>query len=176
MATNLTPGTTPPSGMLASQPKGNDSAQSGRPSSDDPTLEPGNYGPSLFGVPLPQGTGAPGSAGAGNAADPTNEPGQLDEGLSGLGPSVTADTGAPGSAGQQNSAGGGTAITYTNPGSFLGGTYTQDTVTDDVSGVNDWTQAIDGSYGGKQIPGLNMPMGTGAGEGTILKGGRDVGP
>ena len=90
---------------------------------------------------------------------------------------MIANTGAPGTSGAQNSGPGGTTITYTNPGSFLGGTYRQDTVTDNISGVNDWTQAIDGSYGGgPQLPGIegNMPSGTGAGEGTVLKGGREV--
>ena len=141
----------------------------------DPTVEPGQYPSSFFGVSLPMGTGAGGSAGAGGGADPTNEPGQLTEGISGLGASATADTGAPGSGGQQNGSGGGTSISYTRPGSFLSGTNQQDTVTDNISGPSDWTQAIDGSYagGGPQLPGIsgNEPTSTGAGGGRILKGG-----
>jgi hypothetical protein len=144
-------------------------------------LEPGQYPASLFGQALPQGTGAPGSAGANPSytagADPTNEPGQLHEGISGLGPDAIANTGAPGSGGNQNSGGGPDTVSYTRPGSYLTGTYTQDTVHDAVSGPNDWTQAIDGSYGGgPQLPGIagNMPSGTGAGEGKVLHGGRNV--
>ena len=141
----------------------------------DPTVEPGQYPSSFFGVSLPMGTGAGGSAGAGGAADPSNEPGQLNEGISGLGPSATADTGAPGSMGATNGAAGGTSISYTRPGSYLSGTWQQDTVTDNISGPGDWTQAIDGSYagGGPDLPGLagNQPTSTGAGGGNILKGG-----
>jgi hypothetical protein len=176
MAVNLTPGQQPPTGGTQSAPKGNDALQSGTPTSIDPTLVQGNYAPSLFGVALPQGTGAPGSQGAlPGTADATLEPGQLNEGISGEGPSDTASTGAPGSTGAQNQGASGESISYTRPGSYLTGTYQQDTVTDSVSGTNDWTQAIDGSYGGgPQLPGIagNMPAGTGAGEGSVLKGGR----
>jgi hypothetical protein len=179
VATNLTPGQSPGYGDVAGAKQTN--AFSGTSHGGlDPTLEPGNYGSSVFGVPLPQGTGAPGSQGAVHtgAVDPTNEPGQLDEGISGLGASQTADTGAPGSQGAQNGGTGGTAVTYTRPGSYLSGTYQMDTVTDDVSGPNDWTQAIDGSYGsGPQLPGIagNMPDGTGAGAGRVMRGGRAAG-
>lgn len=143
----------------------------------DPTAEPGNYGPSLFGVALPQGTGAPGSAGAaGTASDPTNQPGQLNEGLSGEGPSQTANTGAPGSTGAGNNEGGPDSVKFTLPGSYLSGTYTQETVADSISGTQDWTQAIDGSYagGGPQLPGIkgNEPTSTGAGGGRVRRGGR----
>ena len=143
----------------------------------DPTLEPGNYSPSIFGVALPQGTGAPGSAGASGPSDPTNEPGQLNEGISGLGPADIANTGAPGSSGGSNNEGGPDAVKYTLPGSYLSGTYVQDTVNDSVSGAQDWTQAIDGSYagGGPQLPGIAEPTSTGAGAGRVLRGGRSVG-
>lgn len=153
-------------------------AQSGTGSGLDPTLEPGNYASSLFGVQLPQGTGAPGSGGAHGPSDPTNEPGQLNEGISGLGPDQIAHTGAPGSSGAGNNEGGPDSVKYTLPGSYLSGTYEQDTVADSVSGTQDWTQAIDGSYGGgPQLPGVqgNMPSGTGAGSGRVLRGGRSVG-
>ena len=153
-------------------------AQSGTPGGGDPTTEPGNYSASLFGVALPQGTGAPGSAGASGPSDPTNEPGQLNEGISGEGPAQTAETGAPGSAGASNNEGGPDAVSYTLPGSYLSGTYESDTVNDSISGSQDWTQAIDGSYGGgPQLPGIdgNMPSGTGAGAGKVMRGGRAVG-
>ena len=176
MATDLQPGVQPPYGTDASAPPQSAAAAPQHPGVD-PTLEPGNYGPSLFGVALPQGTGAPGSAGAGGAADPTNQTGQLNEGLSGEGPAQTADTGAPGTTGAQNAAGGPDSVTFTQPGSYLSGTYQQDTVHDSVSGTGDWTQAIDGSYGGgPQLPGIagNMPDGTGAGQGRVMRGGRAV--
>ena len=152
---------------------------SGTRNAGDPTNEPGQYPSSLFGVALPQGTGAGGSAGASGGADPVNEPGQLNEGISGLGPSDTADTGAPGTSGAQNASGGSDAVTYTRPGSFLSGTNIQETIRDSVSGPNDWTQAIDGSYsgGGPQLPGIagNEPQaGSGRfqpGAGNVLRGG-----
>lgn len=145
----------------------------------DPTLEPGNYADSLFGVALPQGTGAPGGPTAANQPDPTLEDGQNYEGISGLTPAETADTGSPGSMGAQNLPGGADTITYTRPGSAISGTNKTDTVQDNISGHNDWTQAIDGSYGGgPQLPGIagNMPDGTGAGGGRVLRGGRAVQP
>jgi hypothetical protein len=150
-------------------------AVSGTATGADPTNEPGQYPGSLFGVALPQGTGASGSSGAAPGADPTNEPGQLTEGISGSGPSVVADSGAPGTTGATNGASGPDRVTYTRPGSFLSGTNVQETVSDSISGTNDWTQAIDGSYGsGPQLPGVqgNMPSGTGAGGGRVLRGGR----
>ena len=166
-------------GFAQSEVVSGSAAQSGTGAGFDPTLEAGNYGPSLFGVALPQGTGAPGSAGAaGSASDPTNQPGQLNEGISGEGPAQIADTGAPGSAGAGNSEGGPDAVKYTLPGSYLSGTYEQDTVADSISGTQDWTQAIDGSYGSAvNLPGIegNMPTSTGAGSGRVMRGGRAVG-
>jgi hypothetical protein len=166
------------------QPSGDDVQGSSRESGTfsgtdepglDPTFEKGNYAGSLFGVQLPQGTSAPGTAGAAGPADPTNEPGQLTEGISGLGAADTADTGAPGTAGAENESPGGTTVKYTRPGSFLSGTNQMDTIRDDISGPNDWTQAIDGSYagGGPDLPGLkgNQPTSTGAGGGSVLAGG-----
>jgi len=176
---NLTPGHRPDYGTDDEQPS-QAQAQSGVSMPGlDPTLEPGNYGNSIFGVALPQTTGAPGSGGAADQPDPTLEAGQNYEGISGLTPAQTADTGAPGSTGAQNGAGGGTTVKYTEPGSYLSGTYKQATASDDVSGPNDWTQAIDGSYGGggPQLPGVkgNEPTSTGAGAGRVLRGGRAVG-
>lgn len=173
---NLSPGQDPGYGSSVS---GTPGAYSGTSAQSDPTNEPGQYPGSLFGVALPPGTGAPGTAGASGMADPTNQPGQLDEGISGEGPSQTADTGAPGSQGVQNSSGGGPdVIHFTRPGSYLTGTYEQDTVSDSVSGPSDWTQAIDGSYagGGPQLPGImgNEPTSTGSGQGRVMRGGRSV--
>ena len=180
MATNLTPGQVPGYGDVAGA-RETDAYSGVKAGGLDPTLEPGNYADSLFGVQLPQGTGAPGSQGAtySGDVDPTNEPGQLNEGLSGLGPSAIADTGAPGSMGAQNGGAGPDTVTYTRPGSYLSGTYQPDTVHESVSGPNDWTQAIDGSYagGGPQLPGIsgNEPTTTGAGMGRVMRGGRAQG-
>ncbi|HEX7994420.1 MAG TPA: hypothetical protein VF506_10900 [Streptosporangiaceae bacterium] len=141
------------------------------------STQPGQYPARLFGVALPQGTGAPGSAGAGRSADPANQPGQLNEGISGLGPADTADTGAPGSQGAGSGSGSADSVTYTWPGSFLTGTNQSDTVRDDISGTGDWTQAHPGSYGGNlNLPGIdgNQPTSTGAGQGRVLRGGRRV--
>ena len=67
-----------------------------------PSNEPGQYPPgssanALFGGPQPTGTGAPGTQGARPDAstDPTAEPGQMTEGISGIGPPETVDSGAP---------------------------------------------------------------------------------
>jgi hypothetical protein len=169
---NLTPGQNVGMGDVAGARESG--SVSGTSTGADPTNEPGQYPPSLFGVALPQGTGAQGTSGASGGGDPVNEPGQLNEGISGLGPSVTADTGAPGTQGATNGGTGPDAVTYTRPGSFLSGTNQQDTVHDSVSGTSDWTQAIDGSYGGgPQIPGVagNMPASTGAGSGSVRRGG-----
>ena len=177
---NLTPGQSPGYGDVSGSRE--TGAYSGTKSGGlGPTAEPGNYAPSLFGVALPQGTGAPGSQGAtySGGVDPTTQPGQLNEGISGLGPADTANTGAPGSTGASNGGGGPDAVSYTRPGSYLSGTYQQDTVNDSVSGPGDWTQAIDGSYagGGPQLPGIagNEPTSTGAGGGRVMRGGRAQG-
>ena len=177
MADNLAPGQVPGYGDVSGARE--TGAYSGTKGGGvDPTNEPGNYGPSIFGVALPQGTGAPGSTGAtySGEVDPTNQPGQLYEGISGEGPSQTANTGAPGSTGATNGGAGPDAVSYTRPGSYLSGTYQADTVHDSISGPNDWTQAIDGSYagGGPQLPGVkgNEPTSTGAGGGRVMRGGR----
>lgn len=176
MAVNLNPGQQPGYGDVSGTRETD--AYSGTPYPGDPTTEPGNTPASLFGVTLPQTTGAPGSPGpALGEGDSTNEPGQTTEGFSGEGPSDIAETGAPGSMGAQNHGAGPDAVKFTDPGSFLGGTYQSETVNDSVSGTDDWTQAIDGSYGAAtNLPGIqgNMPLSTGAGMGRVLRGGRAV--
>lgn len=175
----VAPGQVPPGGGDVSGLSGPNAAGA---YGGDPANEPNQYPSSLFGIALPQGTGAPGTAGAGRGADPSNQPGQLSEGISGLGAADTADTHAPGSTGAQNHSGGPDAVTYTRPGSFLTGTNQEDTVNDSVSGTSDWTQAIDGSYagGGPQLPGIrgNEPTSGGGpyqpGSGRVLRGGRSV--
>jgi hypothetical protein len=175
---NLPPHQTPDGGGNDEQQAPPQASTGVKISGLDPTLEPGNYTDSLFGVAIPQGTGSPGSAQGHVSGDSTLEVGQLWEGLSGLGPDAIANTGSPGSMGAQNVAGGSDTVTYTRPGSAISGTNKTDTVQDNISGHNDWTQAIDGSYGGgPQLPGVagNMPDGTGAGGGRVLRGGRAAG-
>ncbi len=161
------------------------SAHGGDPTNLEGQYPPGNWGSALFGGQLPHGTGAPGTQGAHYDAggDPTNQPGQLHEGLTGMGPSDIAQSGAPGSQGATNSNGGGTTISFTNPGTIAGvGAYKSETVTDDLSGPRDSTQANDQGYGtgGPQLPGIagNEPQAGGRyqGGGRVLRGGRDVRP
>jgi|SRR5215475_2033461 len=146
----------------------------------DEVNQPNQYPGSLFGVALPQGTGAPGTAGAGGVADPTNEPGQLNEGISGLGPSDIADTGAPGSQGATNTEGGPDSVSYSSANFYKGESEPaslSESKSDHISGTDDWTQANDGSYGGgKYLPGVqgNTPTSTGAGGGRVMRGGRAV--
>ena len=171
----ITPGQVPQGGGKVS---GN-TAQAAGAYGGEVTNEPNQYPGSLFGVGLPAGTGAPGTAGAGRTADPTNQPGQLTEAISGTGPADNANTGLPGSQGATENAGGADSVTYTRPGSFLTGTNQSDTVRDDVSGTGDWTQAHDGSYGGNlNLPGVdgNQPTPQGgpfqpSSGGRVLRGG-----
>lgn len=155
--------------------------ESGGLSSDDPTNEPGQYpvgdwGNAIFGGALPQGTGAPGSAGGkGSGSDPTVEAGQLTDGLTGVTDAEISNTGAPGSTGSRTSAGsGGTSVTFTRPSAGVT-PYVNETVADETSGPQDWTQANDDGYGsgGPQLPGLagNEPQ---AGEGRFQPGGGHV--
>jgi len=155
----------------------------------DPTTEPGQYPPpdqnAFFGGPLPTSTGAPGTQGARGtgSVDPTNEPGQTTDSLTGLPASDVASTGAPGSPGADPSLGSGPdSVTITRPGSYLSGSNAQDTVRAAVSGPGDWTQANNEGYGSdaNQLPGLkgNQPAPGGrfqpGGGGQVLRGGRAV--
>jgi hypothetical protein len=148
---------------------------------------PGAWGNAIFGGPMPTGTGAPGTPGAdpGQAGtDSTNEPGQTSDGLTGITDHDISNTGAPGAATTPNT-NGGTAISYTQPGSPYSGTYQSATQQDALDGFRDSTQANDEGYasGGPQLPGLagNEPRAAvgrfqpQAG-GNVLRGGRDVRP
>jgi hypothetical protein len=159
---------------------------SGRGSGGDPTLEPGQYPPGsdhgIFGGTLPDGTGAPGTAGASGTPDPTNEPGQTQDGLTGISESEITQTGAPGSQGTTPTSGGGPdSVEFTRPGSGVL-TYENITVSDSVGGPQDWTQANDDGYasGGPQLPGLkgNEPEAGSSrfqpGGGRVMRGGRAV--
>jgi hypothetical protein len=173
---------------MADQGKTTMSGRSGVSSGADATTEPGQYpvggwGNAIFGGPLPTGTGAPGTQGATRSAgvDPTNEPGQTSDGLTGVTDAEIGQTGAPGTQGVVDHPGGGTGITYTYPNDGIG-PYAQVTVSDDLSGPGDSTGANDGGYatGGPQLPGIkgNEPQaGSGRyqpGGGSVLRGGRSV--
>lgn len=132
---------------------------SGRPYSGpatnaDPTLQPGQYPVSpandIFGGPMPSGTGAPGSpSGRGEPLDATNELGQTVDGFTGIDRSEFISTGAPGSQGAIEDFGseGGTPMAITDPAGLAGiGPYVQATVSDELSGPQDSTQANDSGY------------------------------
>lgn len=163
---------------------------SGKSTASDPTNEPGQYpvgdwGTAMFGGQLPTGTGAPGTQGGGTAGlDPTDEIGQTTDDFTGLPSSAITGTGAPGTQGAEVGQSGGTSITYTRPNDGLG-MYDTTTVSDDLDGPKDSTQANDSGYatGGPQLPGLkgNEPTPgsgryqTGSG-GHVMRGGRAVRP
>lgn len=181
-----TPNQTPDGGGLVSG-KASSNRVSGTSTGADATNEPGQYpvgdwGTAIFGGPLPSGTGAPGSGGGAGGGDPTTEPGQLTDGLTGITDADITDTGAPGTSTTANTTGGGESITYTRPGSPYSGTYKSDVVSDDTQGPRDSTQANDQGYGtgGPQFPGTkgNEPRaGEGRyqpGSGRVLRGGRAV--
>jgi hypothetical protein len=173
----VSPGNRPESGTLSST----DRHRSGTGSGGDTSSQPGQYPPgSFFGISVPAGTGAPGTAGAsGSGHDPTNVNGQTEPTLGGASGRDVTMTGAPGSAGAPSDPPeSGQAITYTQAGSWLTGTYQSDTFHDEVSGTGDSTQANDVGYGsaGPQLPALkgNQPTSTGAGQGRVMRGGRSV--
>ncbi len=174
------------SGASAARAFSGTAAHDGDPTSMAGQYPPGGWGNEIFGGPLPEGTGAPGTQGASysGATDPTTQPGQLNEGISGLGPADTADTGAPGTATQPPAAPGestgGTPISVTAPGSYLSGTYQSESMSDDLSGPHDSTQANDQGYatGGPQLPAIsgNEPQAGGTryqpAGGHVMRGGR----
>jgi hypothetical protein len=147
----------------------------------DNTLMHGQYPPNpgndIFGGTLPSGTGAPGSSGGGGGSDPTAMPGQTTEDIVGVPEGKITSTGSPGSSGAPADvdSSGNTSVSFTRPGSYLSGSYAQDTVRDDIGGPGDWTQANDSGYGsgGPQLPGIkgNEPE---AGEGRFQPGGGRV--
>jgi hypothetical protein len=167
----------------------NNAGASGTPGRDDPTTEPGQYPPGeahgIFGVPLPAGTGAPGSVpsrAAASESDSTNLPGQLGEVFTGV-PVADAEGYSPslkiGTRGAEPSTGTGPdSVVFTRPGSHLSGSYGSDTVRDEVDGPGNWTEANDSGYatGGPQLPGIkgNEPQAGGTrfqpGAGRVLHG------
>lgn len=155
-------------------PKGSAQA-SGTATPSDPSNQPGQYPASLFGVALPQGTGAPGTEGAlssNRLTDAAGEPGQYPatEPISGV---TLGGTGAPGSQGATPAPedSGDTTVTASNPSFYSS---TAKTVQADISGPDDWT-APPGNYPPQHpLAGTPSPTSTGAGQGRVMRGGRQV--
>jgi hypothetical protein len=183
--------TTPPAyGSPNARSGRSDRPRSGTAVSGDPTNEPGQYPPlsyadAIFGGTLPDGTGAPGTAGGGGAGtDTTAEAGQLSDSFTGLAESDIDSTGAPGTAGSGLRGGAGSdAVSYTKEGSFDDGYWDSADVRGDVGGPKDWTQANSAGYGaaGPKLPGMAEPT-PDAGPyqprsgGKVLRGGRAINP
>lgn len=154
------------------------SADSGTQGANDPTLVSGQDITDLFGVAIPYSTGAPGSAGASAQpqGDPSNEPGQYPatEPISGV--SLSGMTGAPGSQGAGTDRPGQETVMVTDPnytsGKPGGGSGVQMTaVPVAVSGPGDST-ATPGNYPpAHPIAGSASPVSTGAGRGSVRRGG-----
>jgi hypothetical protein len=138
----------------------------GRPRQDNTTM-PGQYPAQIpFGFPVPQGTGAPGTAGTGVASDPTM---QSPTPTSVFGsPADNMHTGSPGSSGAHASTSGG--ATYTEPFAHLAGGESGK-----MSGGSTDTEAQANKTGYPTPFGFKNPLNTGAGEGKPLIGGRGKG-
>lgn len=137
----------------------------------DPTNELGQTPSEIFGFAQNYSTGAPGTAGAHADAglDVTVEPGQLDEGLSGVSGSEITDTGAPGSQGAHPLAGG-ESVRYTDPFGFMGNDHRDSVTRGAVDGHGDWTTfGEDSGFSGPTFPILegNRPVDTGVGRGSV---------
>lgn len=137
----------------------------------DPTNQLGQTPSEIFGFSQTYNTGAPGSQGAapGNA-DVTIQPGQLDEGLSGVSDGEITDTGLHGSQGASNANGGPDGVVYTDPFGYMGNDHRDSHTSAHIDGIGDWTQANDMGYAaGPTLPSLegNRPLSTGAGAGSV---------
>lgn len=144
-------------------------ARQGRGGSGDPTEQPGQTPPDIFGFAQSYSTGAPGTQGAtGSNADVTIQAGQLDEGLSGVTGSEITDTGAPGSAGGHKGAGG-DGVRYTDPFGYMGNDHRDSVAANQVGGPSDSTKGIDGFSPGPTFAVLEncRPVDTGAGDGHV---------
>jgi hypothetical protein len=173
---------------IPSSGKTTESGRSGNSGGDDTTTQPGQYPPggwgnAIFGGPLPDGTGAPGTQGGGASPDPTNQPGQVSDGLTGITDAEITETGAPGTQGAVVQSGGSSSVTYTHPNDGIG-PYESVTRGESLSGPGDSTMANDAGYatGGPQLPAIkgNEPEAGGSrfqpGGGKVMRGGRAVRP
>ena len=154
------------------------SADSGNQGADDPTLVSGQDIKNLFGVTIPYSTGAPGSPGASAQpeGDPSNEPGQYPatEPISGV---ALGGSGAPGTMGSDPAAvPAGETVTITDPnytsGKPGGGSGVQMIqVPVNVSGPNDSTATAQNYPPTHPLAGTATPTSTGAGSGSVRRGG-----
>ena len=151
--------------------------------SDSDSTQVGGQDPkSLFGVPVSYDSGAAGTPAPGGqsmaAADPTNQPNQYPgrDPISGV---TLGGSGAPGSDGVGNNdpEPGGTPVTVTRPGPFLGGPVggepgTQGLVVSvQLSGPSDSTGQAQQSPAMHPVTGTATPQDSGAGKGTVRRGG-----
>jgi hypothetical protein len=154
------------------------SADSGSIGPNDPTLVSGQDPDDLFGIAISYESGAQGTAGASAQpeGDPTNEPGQYPskEPISGV---MLDGSGAPGSDGvDPDDRPGEQSFTITDPnytagkpGGGSGNVFIQAPVA--VGGPGDST-TVPGQYAmPNAMPDMAQPQGTGAGKGSVLKGG-----
>lgn len=145
-------------------------ARSGRGSSGDPTEQPNQTPPDIFGFSQSYSTGAKGSQGAtAPDADVTIQAGQLTEGLSGVTGDEITSTGLHGSQGASPHAGG-EGIRYTDPFGYMGNDHRDSHASGTVSGPGDWTAMGDDSgFSGPTLPALegNRPTDTGIGKGHV---------
>jgi hypothetical protein len=141
----------------------------------DGVNQPGQYPTSLFGVGLPGGTGAPGTDHAPARVDSTTMAGQYParEAISGA---ELGGTGAPGSQGATDNTAGDVTVMYTVTDMYKAeGQSTEGHISDSISGPGDWT-AVPGNYPPTHpVSGTQTPTSTGAGQGRIMRGGRQVG-
>ena len=137
----------------------------------DPTNQLGQTPATLpGGFASPYSTGLAGTSGAHTSGsdDVTNQGGQLDEGITGIGADVTADSGLHGTTGG-HPAHGGETVTYTDPFGVQGGVNRDVTTSLQIGGPEDSTKVIDGYSPGPSLPGLenNRPTDTGLGKGHL---------
>jgi hypothetical protein len=153
------------------------------PGAHDPTLVVGQDPASNFGIAQSYGTGAgAGSAAPGGeheGAHDVNQPNQYppSDAITGVG--YGNGTGVPGSQGinPDSAPSGATSVTVSDPNNFAGHAGGESgtqmiTVSDAVSGPDDWTATQDNYPPGNPIiPGDFYPAATGAGQGRVLRGG-----
>ena len=166
---------------IVTPPPGDSSAS--QAGASDPTLVSVQDPSSIAHIPLSYSTGAgAGSAppgGENQGAHDVNQPNQYPPSEAVTGVSFGGGTGMPGSQGiiPGDAPQGASGMQVTNPNNFAGnaggGSGTQMiTVTDSVSGPDDWTATQD-NYppGNPLLPGNFYPAATGAGQGSVMVGG-----
>lgn len=154
--------------------------ESGNQGGQDPTEVSGQDPGSLFGIAISYDTGAGGTPAPGGDAlgsHDVSQPNQYParDPISGV---ALGDSGAPGSAGIVAAVtdSGGQAVQVTDPnytaGKPGGGSGVQMvSVNASISGANDWTAPQSNYPPAHPVPGSSAPAGTGAGQGSVRRGG-----